>query len=112
MTVKELIEHWENTASEKRSAEVYTIRLPLSDAARLHALSVLYPGRTQEQLLTDLLGAALDELQAAFPYVQGQQVAATDEQGDPIYADAGYTARFDSLTKEFLKRLEKAQPQS
>ena len=106
MKVKDLLEHWESTAAERRTAETYAVRLPLAEAAQLHALAALYPGRTQEQILTDLLSAALDELQAAFPYVQGQRVAAFDEQGDPIYEDAGITARFDSLTKEFLKRME------
>jgi hypothetical protein len=36
-------------------------------------------------------------------------VVALDEQGDPIYEDAGITARFDTLAKEFLKRMERAQ---
>jgi hypothetical protein len=106
MKIRQLIEAWEGTDGERRTAETYSLRLPISDAARIHALVALYPGRTVDQILTDLLSAALDELQEAFPYIQGQKVAALDEQGDPIYEDAGPAARFDALTKEYLRHLE------
>ena len=64
----------------------------MDDAARLHALAELFPGRTREQIITDLLGAALQEVAAAMPYVPGKKVISTDEQGDPVYEDAGLDA--------------------
>jgi hypothetical protein len=49
----------------------YSVRLPLDDASRLHALVALFPGRTAEEIVTDLLHAALDEIAASMPYEPG-----------------------------------------
>ena len=106
MRFKELLDDWRQTASGTRTASEYTVRLPVDDAARLHALAELFPGRTTEQLITDLLGAALHELAASMPYVPGKKVISTDEQGDPLYEDAGLTPRFEELTRKFKKKLE------
>jgi hypothetical protein len=78
----------------------------VDDAARLHALAEMFPGRTREQIITDLLSAALQEVAAVMPYVQGTKVISTDEQGDPIYEDAGLTPRFAELTRQYKKKLE------
>ncbi|MGG4616702.1 hypothetical protein ACLPG7_29965, partial [Pseudomonas aeruginosa] len=43
------------------------------------------------ELLGELVGAALEELEASFPYVKGSQVVATDEQGDPLYEESEHT---------------------
>jgi hypothetical protein len=103
---KELLDYWKQNASEARTARDYAVRLPIDDAARLHALAELFPGRTVEQLITDLLGVALQEVAAAMPYVAGAKVISTDEQGDPVYEDAGQTPRFAELTRKFKKKLE------
>ena len=106
MRFKELLDTWKDTASETRTASEYAVRLPLDDAARLQALAELFPGRTVEQLITDLLGVALEEVAVAMPYVQGKKVISNDEQGDPVYEDAGQTPRFTELTRQFKKKLE------
>lgn len=106
MKVKQLIDTWEQTASEVRTVREYRVRLPVHDAAKLAALRDMYPGRSESDLITDLLSAALDDLEAAFPYVQGQRIIAEDEQGDPIYEDVGNTPRFRALSKKHLARLE------
>jgi hypothetical protein len=64
----------------------------------------MFPGRTPEQLTTELLSAALAELAAAMPYVAGQRVIATDEQGDPVYEDVGPTPRFMELVRAHRAR--------
>ena len=112
MKFRELIEQWEEQASEVLSAREYRFRLPLADAARVAALADLYPRRDIEGILTDLVGAALDEVERAFPYVQGARVIAEDDQGDPIYEDAGPAARFRELTREHAAALarEAGQP--
>ncbi len=106
MKIRELLQEWEQSAGARMSARSYRVALPLHDAARIKALATLYPGRSEEQLIAELLSAALDELEAAFPYVQGERVVAEDEQGDPIYEDAGLTPRFYRLTQRYVKELE------
>jgi hypothetical protein len=103
---KDLLETWRANATGARTVTEYPVRLPVDDAARLHALAELFPGRTREQIITDLIGAALQEVAAAMPYVPGKKVISTDEQGDPVYEDAGPTPRFAELTRQFRKKLE------
>src|SRR5579862_3308126 len=110
MSFKDLLESWRESAAQPRTATEYAVRLPVDDAARLAALAELFPGRTPEQLITELLGAALKEIAAAMPYVAGQRVISTDEQGDPVYEDVGPTPRFMQLTREHRRRLAAQRP--
>ncbi|HYM43453.1 MAG TPA: pilin assembly protein [Steroidobacteraceae bacterium] len=110
MSLKELLESWRETAAAPRTARKFAVHLPLDEAAQLQALAQMFPGRTPEQLITELLGAALKELAAAMPYVAGQRVISTDEQGDPIYEDVGPTPRFMLLARTYRQRLEKEAP--
>ena len=105
MRFKELLDDWRQNASGARTSTEYSVRLSVDDAARLHALTDLFPGRTREQLITDLLGAALQEVATAMPYVAGSKVISNDEQGDPVYEDVGLTPRFAELTRKYKKTL-------
>lgn len=106
MSFKKLLDSWRETAAAPRTVTEYAVRLPVDDAAQLQALTQMFPGRTAEQLITDLLGAALQEVATAMPYVAGQKVISTDEQGDPLYEDVGPTPRFMELTRKNRKQLE------
>ncbi|MNG18048.1 hypothetical protein D3C84_1020770 [compost metagenome] len=65
----------------------------------------MYPKRHPEELLGELIGAALEELEKSFPYVKGSTVVATDEEGDPLYEDVGPTPRFLALSRRHLQDL-------
>ena len=108
MSFKELLESWRESAAAPRTATAYTVQLPLDEAAQLAALADMFPGRTAEQLISELLGVALKELAAAMPYVAGKRVISTDEQGDPVYEDAGPTPRFIELARNHRRELEAA----
>jgi hypothetical protein len=103
---KPLLDRWRKDPPPLRTAREYAIRLPIEDAARLHALLDLFPGRTVEEIVTDLLHAGLDEIEAAMPYEPGPRVISQDEQGDPIYEDVGLTPRFVELSRNIKKELE------
>ena len=105
MKFKPLLEHWKKDAPPARTAKEDRIRLPIDDASRLHALLELYPGRTVEEIITDLLHAGFDEIAAAMPYEPGPKVISRDDRGDPVYEDVGPTPRFEELTRECKKRL-------
>ena len=106
MSFKKLLDDWRETAAAPRTVTEYAVRLPVDDAAQLQALTEMFPGRTAEQLITDLLGMALQEIATAMPYVAGQKVISTDEQGDPVYEDVGPTPRFMELARRHRKKLE------
>ncbi|WP_425916156.1 pilin assembly protein [Pseudomonas sp. GWSMS-1] len=105
MKIRELVQHWQENAQGRLSATPYQIHLDLEAAARLAALQEMYPKHHVEELLGELLGAALDELEASLPYVKGSKVVATDELGDPLYEDIGLTPRFLALSRRHLQRL-------
>ncbi len=109
MKFKALLDRWKKDVAPVKTAAEYSMRLPLDDAARLLALAELFPGRRHEELITDLLHAALDEVAAAMPYERGSKVISHDDHGDPLYEDIGLTPRFVELTREFKKSLMAAQ---
>jgi hypothetical protein len=102
---KALLDLWKKAAAPVVTAERYSIRLPVDDAARLLALAELFPGRPVEAIITDLLHASLDEIAAAMPYQRGTKVISHDDHGDPLYEDVGLTPRFVELTRSFKKSL-------
>ena len=104
MKIAALIERWSQTAPQRVTREHYSVRLPVEDAARLYALAALFPRYAPEDLITDLLGAALREVETALPYKPGSKEIARDEQGDPIYEDVGLTPRFEQLVREYLQK--------
>jgi hypothetical protein len=105
VSFKSLLDHWQQIAPPTLTATEYAVRLPVDDAARIQALAEMYPGTSREQIITDLMGAALKELAASMPYVRGSKVISTDEHGDPVYEDAGPTSKFIELTRKHRKKL-------
>jgi hypothetical protein len=103
---KPLLDRWKKAPAPARTAKEYAVRLPLDDAARLQALAELFPGTSIEEILTDLLGAGLDEIAAAMPYEKGPKVISRDDHGDPVYEDVGMTPRLVELTRKYKKNLE------
>lgn len=103
--IKSLLKKWQTVADEQPTKRAYSICLPVRDAARIEALSEMYPNTTLEQMITDLISASLDELEASMPYVQGTRIIETDEFGDPIYEDIGPSARFQAATQRYKTEL-------
>lgn len=112
MKIRELIPHWERNGKGRLSPTSYQIRLELEAAARLAALQEMYPKHHIEELLGELIGAALEELESSLPYVKGSKVVALDEQGDPIHEDIGLTPRFLALSRQHLARLSQQLDQA
>jgi hypothetical protein len=96
MKIHELAEHWEQNAKGRLTDTGINIHLDMESAARLAALTQMYPKHHAQELLGELIGAALEEL----------EVIATDEEGDPLYEDVGATPRFLALSREHLQRLK------
>ena len=104
MAIHPLLEFWEKSFAGALTEEEYRLRLPVEDAAKIEALVEMYPKRTRERIISDLISAALDDIVAGLPYVQGSQVVGRDEEGDPLYEDIGQTPRFLELTRKHLNQ--------
>lgn len=107
MKFRELLDSWSETSRPVKTAREYAIRLNIDDAARIHALADLFPGHSEEDILSDLLSVALQEVEGAMPYRPGAKVISHDEQGDPIYEDIGLTPRFGELVKKYRMEVGK-----
>lgn len=107
MKFKDLLDSWSQSARPVKTAREYAIRLNVDDAARIHALADLFPGHSEEDILSDLLSVALQEVEGAMPYRPGPKVISHDEQGDPIYEDVGLTPRFGELVKKYRQEVGK-----
>ena len=106
MSFKDLMDSWDEQQEPPMTSQEYAVRLPLNDASRLHALAELYPGIDAERLITDLISASLDEIEAAMPYVPGERVIREDDHGDPVYEDVGMTPRFLELVRRNQQQIE------
>lgn len=104
--IKDVVLTWHVNSNESKEIKTMPIPVSLHDQARIHALTDLYPNLSEQLIITDLLTAALDEVEACLPYVQGQKVIATDDHGDPIYEDAGLTPKLLELTQKHLAMLK------
>lgn len=105
MNLRELVNTWESNALGELTKHSFEVRLSIEDAAKIDALSEMYPKRTKEQIITELLSAALIELETSFPYVQGSNVVTTDEEGDPIFEDVGPTPSYLALAKKYFTKM-------
>lgn len=105
MRFKTLLDTWSRQPASKKTEERYAIHLSVDDAARVEALAEMFPGNDPETLIGDLLGAALDEVEAAMPYEAGERVIREDEFGDPVYEDVGLTPRFLELVRRHRSAL-------
>lgn len=105
MRIQELARNWESEATGETALHDYTVQLPLEDAAKLEALTELFPRRNRQQLLAELLSAAMDDLVSCLPYDQGEKIISRDEMGDPLYEDVGLTPRYMRLTEQHRRRL-------
>ena len=103
MNVRELMSTWESARHHDNGDEKYQINLPLKDAARIEALTGLYPGLNRNEIIAQLIGVALDEVERQMPYKQGNKVVSFDELGDPMYEDVGLTPKYLQLRHQFAQ---------
>lgn len=95
-----LIERWRATPAVTKCEQRYAIRLDIDDAARVEALTELFPGLDAETIIADLLHQALDAVESAIPYEAGERVIQNDEFGDPVYEDVGLTPEYVRLLRD------------
>ena len=106
MRLRNLVNYWDQHARGRLASDRMKVRISDEDQKALDELARQYPLKSREDLLRDLVCAALTELEACFPYREGTRVVARDEDGFEIYEDAGLTPRFLDLSKKYMKELK------
>ena len=84
MKIKDLVNYWDKHARGRLTRDAYFMALSDQHHKRLEKLAALYPMKSPQDLMRDLISAALDEMETSFPYVQGTKVVAYDEDGASV----------------------------
>jgi hypothetical protein len=106
MKASDLVNVWASPDNSRLTAKQTSFRLPVHVAAKLAALSEMYPQKTKTQMVGDLLSAALADLESGLPSFPGKHFT-DDEEDGPLYEMAGPAARFRTLTNKHYIELEK-----
>ena len=85
----------------------YALRLPLELASRLEALCEMHPLKTRAQLMADLLGLGLAQIERALPASDTGQAAFQSDIRQPIYLLNGPFSEFHGLTRKHHLALER-----
>ena len=102
MRVKDLLAEWQKAGNKEEQDQEFLVKLTRQEKAKIVALTEMFPGKSETEIVMDLIRAALLELEATMPYVPGPRVVSEDEQGDPIYEDIGPMPRYRELTRKHL----------
>ena len=112
MKIKDLVSYWEKHARGRLTLDTCFMNLSDQHHLQLEKLAELYTRKSSQDLMRDLISAALDEIETDLPYVQGTKVVAHDEDGFEIYEDKGITPEFGRLSQKHIKRLKARQLES
>lgn len=97
-----------HVSGARLSRKKYTVRLPLALAARLEALCEMYPLTTRSQLIGDLLGLGLAEVERARSGTGDTAPTLPSSANAPIYLLTGPFSEFHHLTYKHHLALEHA----
>ena len=106
MKASDLAILWASPDNSRLTSKQSSFRLPVHVAAKLAALSEIYPQKTRTQMVADLLSAALADLEQGLPSFPGKFFV-EDEEGQPLFEAVGPGERFRTLTNKHYIELEK-----
>ncbi|MEJ2438426.1 MAG: type 1 pili tip component [Gammaproteobacteria bacterium] len=101
--VKQLLAEWSQSGQVRPLVKTLSIEVSATDYARARALAELYNHRSEQQIMSELFSAMLDEVEEALPYLPGKMVVAEDEFGDPVFEDIGLSRKFEQLVHKYGK---------
>lgn len=80
--------------------KTYSLRLPLQLASRFEALCEMHPTRTRSELLADLLGLGLAQLEQSWPRSTAAAGDFYPDKRQPIYLLTGPFDEFHGLVRK------------
>lgn len=98
---------WSAPDNTRLTSKQFSFRLPVHVAAKIAALSEMYPHRTRTEIVGDLLATAIDEFLNGLPYRQGEYVGTDPQTGEEIHRDIGPRAKFWELADKHYMELER-----
>ena len=118
MKTQHLHDMWSSPDNNRLTSKQFSFRLPVHLAAKLAALSEIYPQKNRTQIVADLLSAALDDLEKNLPMsvfpIDEQQQQYEDENAyraglppEVLYEMSGARAKFRNKCNAHYIELEK-----
>lgn len=98
---------WTAPDNSRITTKQFSFRLPVHVAAKLLALTDMYPQKSRTEIVGDLLATALDEVVRGMPYIQGSSIGYLNELDEHIYEDIGPATTFWKLADKYYRELEK-----
>jgi hypothetical protein len=94
----DLIKFW--SMPKTTDTRQITLRLPLDVFYKLQAFEQLFPNRSRNEMISDLLSTALDLASEALPFYDGPIIAVTPD-GEEIRDEAGPRRQFRMFYESF-----------
>lgn len=107
MEAKHLAELWGAPDNSRLTAKQQSFRLPVHVAAKLAALSDLYPGKTKTQIVGDLLSVALDQMEEGLKYYPSSRFVERDEDGREIVYAEGPRVKYRNTANKYYMEFER-----
>ena len=107
MKNSELVKVWALPDNSRVTSKQLSFRLPVHVAAKISALSDLFPNKTRTEIIGDLLTSALEKIEHSFPSHKGEYFGMDDEQCNRLYPDIGEGKSFMELANKHYVELEK-----
>lgn len=107
MEAKNLADLWSAPDNTRLTAKQQSFRLPVHVAAKLSALSDMYPGKTKTQIVGDLLSVALDQMEEGLKYYASAEFVEPDEEGRSWMLAEGPRVRYRNLANQYYIKLER-----
>lgn len=107
MQPEDLVKVWEAPDHSRLTPKQMSLRLPITVAAKVNALCDIFPRKTKTEIIGDLLAAALDQIENAFPCKKGELIGHEPPHDEPVYQDVGLRGRFRELSEKHVRDLER-----
>ena len=103
---KDLSKVWDAPDNSTLTKKQFSLRLPILAAAKIEAICEMYPRKSKNEIIADLISTALEQYEQGLPSVNGRLLGDHPDYGR-IYEDVGPASRFRELTGKHLRELEK-----
>lgn len=119
MKTAHLHDIWSSPDNSRLISKQFSFRFPVHIAAKIAALSDMYPQKNRTQIVADLLTAALDNLEINLPIVKGRGPTKEEEyygrehaemegyEYEPSFEMTGRRAQFRTLANKYYRELER-----
>lgn len=102
---KSLLQEWHARCSQRDARTRCQLELIETDLLKLDALAATF-GLDRDEVATQLLHLAIQEVEEKMPYVPGTKVIRIEE-GDEIYEDLGPMPRYIAMQEKLRKKTKK-----